>query len=259
MVNGLSLFKERFQSFNDCYTVIGGTACSVLMENAALGFRATQDIDMILLVESERFNEFADQFLKFISDGGYSCEERKNGSKRLYRFIEPQNAGYPTMVELFSKNALDMKGNRRITYVKTDKDPSGLSAMLLSDEYYNLAMQGREQVDGVWTLQASHLIPLKMHAWLNLKKDIQKGKVVNESDLRKHKYDVFRLLLLLSGETRVTCNARIRKDITAFIESMKNEDLPAESIFGDWAPKQFRANFNKEQDLERLRYIYLRQ
>lgn len=38
MVNRLSLFKERFQSFNDCYTVIGGTACSVLMENAALGF-----------------------------------------------------------------------------------------------------------------------------------------------------------------------------------------------------------------------------
>lgn len=187
MVNGLSLFKERFQSFNDCYTVIGGTACSVLMGNAALGFRATQDIDMILLVESERFNEFADQFLKFISDGGYSCEERKNGSKRLYRFIEPQNAGYPTMIELFSKNALDMKGNRRITYVKTDKDPSGLSAMLLSDEYYNLAMQGREQVDGVWTLQASHLIPLKMHAWLNLNKDFQKGKAIDENDLLKHK------------------------------------------------------------------------
>ena len=80
MVNGLSLFKERFQSFNDCYTVIGGTACSVLMGNAALGFRATQDIDMILLVESRQFNEFAEQLLKFIDDGGYECEERKNGS-----------------------------------------------------------------------------------------------------------------------------------------------------------------------------------
>lgn len=257
MVNGLSLFKERFQSFNDCYTVIGGAACSVLMENAALGFRATQDIDMILLVESRQFNEFAEQLLKFIDDGGYECEERKNGSKRLYRFINPKIAGYPTMIELFSKNALDMKGNRRITYVKTDKDPSGLSAMLLSDEYYNLAMEGREKIDDVWTLQASYLIPLKMHAWINLSKDLQKGKAIDENDLLKHKYDVFRLLLLLSGETRVTCNARIRKDITAFIESMKNEDLPAESIFGDWAPEQFRANFNKEQDLERLRMIYL--
>jgi hypothetical protein len=227
------------------------------MGNAALEFRATQDIDMILLVESRQFNEFAEQLLKFIDDGGYECEERKNGSKRLYRFIEPQTVGYPTMVELFSKNALDLKGNRRITYIKTEKDPSGLSAMLLSDEYYNLAMQGREQVDGVWTLQASHLIPLKMHAWLNLKKDIQKGKVVNENDLRKHKYDVFRLLLLLSDETKIDCDAKIRKDISAFIDSMENEELLAENVFGDWAPEQFRANFNKEQDLERLRMIYL--
>ena len=161
MVNGLSLFKERFQSFNDCYTVIGGTACSILMGNAALEFRATQDIDMILLVESRQFNEFAEQLLKFIDDGGYECEERKNGSKRLYRFINPKIAGYPTMIELFSKNALNMKGNRRITYVKTDKDPSGLSAMLLSDEYYNLAMQGREQVDGVGNVYFLSQIPLR--------------------------------------------------------------------------------------------------
>lgn len=40
MVNGLSLFKERFQSFNDCYTVIGGTACSVLMKaSLAIGLQ----------------------------------------------------------------------------------------------------------------------------------------------------------------------------------------------------------------------------
>lgn len=257
MVNGLKLFKEQFQSFDDCYTVIGGTACSVLMENAALEFRATQDIDMILLVESLQFNEFADQLLKFIDDGGYECEERQNGSKRLYRFLSPKIAGYPAMIELFSKNVLNMKGNRRITYVKTDKDPSGLSAMLLSDEYYNLAMEGREKIDGVWTLQAPYLIPLKMFAWLNLDKDRQKGKVVNENDLRKHKYDVFRLLLLLSEETRIACDAKIRKDISAFIDSMENEELLAENVFGDWAPEEFRTNFDKERDLERLRKIYL--
>ena len=83
MVNGLRVFKERFQSFEDCYTVIGGTACSILMESAALTFRATQDSDMIVLVESERFDEFADQLLKFIDDGGYRCEKKQNGTKRL--------------------------------------------------------------------------------------------------------------------------------------------------------------------------------
>lgn len=257
MVNGLRLFKERFHSFDDCYTVIGGTACSVLMENAALAFRATQDIDMILLVESERFDEFAHQLLKFIDDGGYRCEERQNGTKRLYRFIDPAIAGYPAMIELFSKNALNMGKNRRITYVKTGKDPSGLSAMLLSDEYYNLAMHGRENIDGVWTLQASHLIPLKMYAWLNLKKDSLKGKEISEYDLLKHKYDVFRLLPLLSEETKVPCNAKIRKDVADFINAMENESLPAESVFGDWAPEQFRVNFSKERDLGRLRKIYL--
>ena len=257
MVNGLKLFKEQFQSFDDCYTVIGGTACSVLMENAALEFRATQDIDMILLVESLQFNEFADQLLKFIDDGGYECEERQNGSKRLYRFLSPKIAGYPAMIEQFSKNLLNMKGNRRITYVKTDKDPSGLSDMLLADEYYNLAMEGREKIDDVWTLQAPYLIPLKMFAWLNLDKDRQKGKDINENDLRKHKYDVFRLLLLLSEETRIDCDAKIRKDISAFLDSMKNEELLAENVFGDWAQEEFRTNFDKERDLERLRKIYL--
>lgn len=155
------------------------------------------------------------------------------------------------------KNALNMGKNRRITYVKTGKDPSGLSAMLLSDEYYNLAMHGRENINGVWTLQASHLILLKMYAWLNLKKDSQKGKEISEYDLLKHKYDVFRLLLLLSDEIRIDCDVKIRKDISAFIDSMENEELLAENVFGDWAPEQFRTNFSKERDLDRLRKIYL--
>ena len=255
MVNGLKLFKEQFESFNDCYTVIGGTACSVLMENAALEFRATQDIDMILLVESPRFNEFANLFLKFINDGGYECDEKDIGKKKLYRFMNPVRKGFPAQIELFSKKILK---NWSISYVKTDKDPSGLSAISLKDEYYNFAYQGREEVDGVWTLQPSHLIPLKMHAWLNLNKELKKGKrKVDENDLRKHKYDVFRLLLLLSDETKVNCDAKIRKDISTFIDSMENEELLAENVFGDWAQEEFRANFNKERDLERLRKIYL--
>jgi hypothetical protein len=53
------------------------------MGNAALEFRATQDIDMILLVESRQFNEFAEQLLKFIDDGGYECEEKDIGKKFL--------------------------------------------------------------------------------------------------------------------------------------------------------------------------------
>ena len=50
MVTGFESFRAHFQGYEDCYTIIGGTACDILMSEAALPFRATRDIDMILLL-----------------------------------------------------------------------------------------------------------------------------------------------------------------------------------------------------------------
>ena len=33
MVNGLDKFREKFSKFSDGYAIIGGTACSVIMEH----------------------------------------------------------------------------------------------------------------------------------------------------------------------------------------------------------------------------------
>ena len=52
MVNGFTKFKEKFQSFENQYVIIGGTACDLIMENEELPFRATKDIDIVLIVES---------------------------------------------------------------------------------------------------------------------------------------------------------------------------------------------------------------
>lgn len=43
MVIGFEVFKEAFQGYEDCYTIIGGTACDILMDRANLDFRATRD------------------------------------------------------------------------------------------------------------------------------------------------------------------------------------------------------------------------
>ena len=51
MVIGLETFREAFKGYEDCYTVIGGTACDILMYESELYFRATRDIDMIRLIE----------------------------------------------------------------------------------------------------------------------------------------------------------------------------------------------------------------
>ena len=58
MVKGIESFRKKFMDYRDCYTVIGGAACDILMSEEDLSFRATKDIDMIILLE-DRFQEFA--------------------------------------------------------------------------------------------------------------------------------------------------------------------------------------------------------
>lgn len=70
MVNGIESFREKFGNYSDCYTVIGGAACDILMTDADLNFRATKDIDMILVLE-DKYQEFASVFWEFIREGGY--------------------------------------------------------------------------------------------------------------------------------------------------------------------------------------------
>lgn len=258
MVNGLDKFKERFRNFSDAYMVIGGTACSILIDDAGFEFRPTSDIDMILIVDGERFDEFSDELLNFIEDGDYSCEERSNGTKKLYRFKEPKNFSFPNMIELFSRNVLKMKGKRRITYVPTDKNPSGLSAMLLDDAHYKFALNGRIYIDDVWTLDAAHLIPLKIFAWLNFHskktKDVSEGQV----DTLKHKLDVFRLLPLVAEDLKVESSNEIKNEITQFIDLMETESLNVREIFLDLNSNiALQERFDKSKELEKLKKIYL--
>ena len=35
MVTGFESFRAHFQGYEDCYTIIGGTACDILMSEAA--------------------------------------------------------------------------------------------------------------------------------------------------------------------------------------------------------------------------------
>lgn len=54
----ISFMEYQVLGYEDCCPIIGGTACDILMHDAALEFRATKDIDRILLIEN-RFDAFA--------------------------------------------------------------------------------------------------------------------------------------------------------------------------------------------------------
>jgi len=51
MVIGLDVWQAHFKDFPDRYVLVGGVACDLLMVDAGLPFRATKDLDVVLLVE----------------------------------------------------------------------------------------------------------------------------------------------------------------------------------------------------------------
>ncbi len=101
MVKGLEKFKEHFAGFEDNYVIIGGTACDIALRDTDMCPRATDDIDMILVIE-KMTPEFAQRFWDFIVEGEYENRQRKREDKEpvteLFRFSDPKN-GFPVQIE----------------------------------------------------------------------------------------------------------------------------------------------------------------
>ena len=247
MVKGLDSFREKFKDYTDCYTIIGGTACDILMAEADLPFRATKDIDMILIVENQ-YQEFARIFWEYIKEGNYKCGWKNNPDIHFYRFTNPL-PGYPSQIELFSRMS-DPKLNitEGIIPLHISDDVSSLSAILLNDDYYRFMMEGKKIVQGIGVLDASHIIPFKMFAWLDLKRRKSANAHINERDLKKHKYDVFRLLQLIPHGTKIPSTGLVKKNILLFLNDIQNEDLPL---------RQIGLPFEKEESIRLLQEIYL--
>lgn len=70
MVRGIANFRKYFRGFEEQYVIIGGTACDLIMENEEMSFRATKDIDLVLIVEALTA-DFGRKFWEFVKDAGY--------------------------------------------------------------------------------------------------------------------------------------------------------------------------------------------
>ena len=67
MVEGLDTFQKYFADYEEQYVLIGGAACDILFESNEVNFRATRDLDMVLIVEALT-PEFGEKFWEFIAD-----------------------------------------------------------------------------------------------------------------------------------------------------------------------------------------------
>lgn len=246
MVSGIESFREAFKDYADCYTIIGGAACDILMSEADIEFRATKDIDMILIIE-DRFPGFAEVFWKYIAEGGYQCGWKNSNDVHFYRFTEPE-PGYPAQIELFSRKPdYHLEFENGIIPVHISEDISSLSAILLNDDFYQFMMKGRTVIDAICVLEAEYLIPFKMYAWLDLTERKKRGEHVNERDLKKHKNDVFRLLEIVPVGSEIPVFGTVEQSVRQFVSRMKDE--PVSLV-------QLGLGFTKENALSNIEKIY---
>ena len=231
MVTGLKSFQEWFQGYEQQYAIIGGTACDLLMSDEGLDFRATKDIDMVLIVEAVT-PEFGKRFWDYIIQAGYEHQNKSTGLPQFYRFSHPRNSSYPFMIELFTRriDALILPESATLTPLPIDDDISSLSAILLNNEYYEFLLHGRVQIDGITILDAGYLIPFKAKAWLDLMNRKSVGENVDSKNIRKHKNDIFRLSVLLGQNSRINVASGIYMDIQMFLHSMQQEDINTKQL-----------------------------
>lgn len=231
MVKGITYFKERFRGYEDQYVIIGGTACDLIMEHEELLFRATKDIDIVLIVESIT-PEFGRQFWEYVREAGYEHLNKSTGKAQFYRFTSPKSKEYPYMIEIFSRTPdfIVLKDDATLTPIPIDEEISSLSAILLNEAYYELLKDGQLIIDGVPVLNPTCLIPFKAKAWLDLKGRRERGEQVDSKNIRKHKNDVFRLAQLIRPETRQSLGEEIAEDMRQFLLEMENEDIDLKSI-----------------------------
>jgi len=147
-VKGLARFVEHFAGMEDCFVLIGGAACDLWMGESGLEFRATKDLDLVLVVEALR-PEFFVRFWAFVSEGEYESMEQSEHRPEFYRFRRPNHPDHPFMIELLSRNLLSLPEDVHLTPIPAKEDISSLSAILLDDRYYEFVRSSRIAINGI--------------------------------------------------------------------------------------------------------------
>ena len=253
MVRGLEHFRDWFDPYKDHYVLIGGTACDLILDEAGLSFRATKDLDVVLMVDIVE-PEFARHFWEYIHRAGYTRKLKSSGKPRAYRFEQPSDLQFPHMIELFARKPEAIEGEDlwgdAIPLPVDDPEVSSLSAILLDEEYFQFLRTGVIEIDGVPLIAASHLIVLKAQAWMNLRARNEEEAHVDSTQIKKHRNDIFRLFPVLDPGQTVLLSERIKGDVVQALNLLRDESIAMADMGIN--------TMTQEEAIEELEAIYIR-
>lgn len=226
-MEGLDKFRDAFRDFSDNYVIIGGTACEIAMSRTEVKARATHDIDMIVIVE-KMTEAYGKRFWQFIKEAGYRPEKRKSSDGdsphyEMYRFLDGK-PGYPEMIELLSRHQdiLGVPLGLVIEPMSVGEDVSSLSAIIMDDDFYHFTIEHSKLTDGVRHADPVALIALKARAYLNLLNEKAVGRHVNTKDIKKHRSDVLKNVVILPDE-EIQAPEAIVNCIHEFVGSIRKD------------------------------------
>lgn len=81
MVEGLKKFTKHFEGLEDAYVLIGGAACDMWLAERALPFRATKDLDVVIIIEALSGTSGVAEKKRFSESGRF--RHHSAGTKRV--------------------------------------------------------------------------------------------------------------------------------------------------------------------------------
>jgi len=230
-INGLNKFREFFAQHENNYVLIGGMACAIIFDEVGEDFRATRDLDIVLIVENIN-DEFGKKLWDFIKNAEYDIEFGQE-KKCFYRFKNPKNTDFPKMIELFSRNQnITLPEDVHLIPIHVSDEISSLSAILLNDDYYQFMITGKRVIDGISVLDEKYLIPFKAKAWCELIERKKQGEEGQSRHIKKHCKDIDSLVSLLPPDERIELSGMVKTDMQAFVEDILTSEFVPGNVDG---------------------------
>ena len=211
---GLSHFEHYFKELKENYVVVGGFATIMLLDKELEDHgKATYDIDLVLLTTTS--TQMADKIKSYVKEGGYTIQKGQKEAYQYYRFVEPKVAGFAKEIELFANEeyGIELDEGQRIIPIDPEEGLYSLSAIMLDKEYFEMIKNNIVEIAGVPCSNPQATILLKVSAMYDLyhRKD---------KKWKKHRRDILKLALLLTGEERIVLTGRMIEDMSFFAKHL---------------------------------------
>lgn len=235
-MEGENFLIEYMQQYADDYILIGGNACVLNFENIGANFRATVNLDIVLITESKN-DQFYEHLWNYILEHGYEGKVYRGGNAggSAYRFIQPEDnrvPNVPAQIELFSRKPdyFDAALTKRphITPIKTGQGISNFSAILLDDDVYEFISSSRISLKGISTVNLECLFGLKSVAWHSNQVLFDEKKINDKNTILKHPQDMISIANVIADPNITLFPNKIFDSLRYSRERLLSQDVRAE-------------------------------